>query len=211
MFVSEPFGGLIPGAQGASLRVLLRTGRPLTGRQIQKLTGGEHSLTAVQTALKTLVAMGLVETVPAGRAVLHTINAEHAAVPVLRELVDPRDLLEEIVRDSVGSDSGVVTVVLFGSAARGDGTRDSDVDLAVLIEDGREWNGRIDLHAAVEHRFGGPCDILVFGLTEFEELAESGAEPVVRDIVRDRLVLYGEPLSRRAIRSARVNEANADV
>ena len=34
MYFGEPFGGLIPGSQGAVLSVLLRTDAPLTGRQI---------------------------------------------------------------------------------------------------------------------------------------------------------------------------------
>ncbi|OHV03949.1 nucleotidyltransferase domain-containing protein [Mycobacterium talmoniae] len=203
MFFGEPFGGLIPGAQGAVLRILLRTGAPLTGRQVQKLTDGDHSLTAVQAALKTLIAMGLVETMPAGRATLHTLNADHIAVPALRELMDPRELLRQVVHGAVSADPDVVTVVLFGSAARGQALRGSDVDIAVLVADGVTWDGKADLQAAVEHRFGATCDTLVFGVAEFDELAESGSEPVVLDIVRDRFVLYGAPISRHTVRRAR--------
>lgn len=39
----EPFGGIIPGARGAVLAVLLRTGTQLTGRQIHTLIGDRHS------------------------------------------------------------------------------------------------------------------------------------------------------------------------
>lgn len=211
MFFGEPFGGLIPGAQGAALRILLRTGAPLTGRQVQKLTDGDHSLTAVQAALKTLIAMGLVETMPAGRATLHTLNADHIAVPALRELMDPRELLRQVVHGAVDADPDVVTVVLFGSAARGQARRGSDVDIAVLVADGVTWSGRSDLEAAVEHRFGATCGTLVFSVAEFDELAESGSEPVVLDIVRDRFVLYGAPISRRAVRRARSLEVASDV
>lgn len=210
MFFGEPFGGLIPGAQGAVLWILLRTGTPLTGRQVQKLTDGDHSLTAVQTALKALIAMGLVDTMPAGRATLHTLNADHVAVAALRELMDPRELLRQVVHEAVSTDPDVVTVVLFGSAARGHARRGSDVDIAVLVADGVAWDGRSDLQAAVERRFGGTCDTLVFGVAEFDELAESGTEPVVLDIVRDRFVLYGAPISRRAVRRARSLEAVPD-
>ena len=210
MFASEPFGGLIPGAQGAVLQVLLRTGTPMTGRQIQRVTDGDHSLSAVQAALRTLIAMGLVTTMPAGRANLHTINNEHAAIPALRELVNPSELLRKIVQDAVHDDPDVVTVVLFGSAARGEATRDSDVDLAVITTEDVGWEGHVDLAAAVEHRFGGTCDILVYGAAVFDELAASGEEPVVRSIIRDRFLLYGAPVSPRAIRQVRAAEVRTN-
>ena len=53
MLFGEPFGGLIPGARGAVLGVLLRTGTPLTGRQLRGLIRDENSLWTVQP-LRTL-------------------------------------------------------------------------------------------------------------------------------------------------------------
>lgn len=211
MFSSAPFGGLIPGTQGAVLRVLLRTGVPLTGRQIHRLTEGGHSLATVQSVLKTLTAIGLVDTMPAGRAVLHTLNDEHVTVPALRRLVDPRELIRDVVTAAVTTSPEVVTVVLFGSTARGDATPDSDIDLAVIVAAGAEWDGRPDLQATVERRFGGTCDTLVFDIAEFDELAESGVEPVVSHIIRDRFILYGPPLTRRAIRGAQRREGGLNV
>ena len=41
---SLPFSGLIPGAKGAVLSVLLRTGKPMTGRNVSAMVGAEHSL-----------------------------------------------------------------------------------------------------------------------------------------------------------------------
>lgn len=210
MFTNEPFGGLIPGAQGAVLRILLRTGVRLTGRQVQKLTDGAHSLTAVQAALKTLVAIGVIEAMPAGRAVLYSANDDHVAVTPLRELMDPRELLRETVKGLVADDPKVVSAILFGSAARGEAHRDSDVDIAVLTVDGGEWAGRSRLQEGVERNFGGTCGTLVFGIDEFEELAETGTEPVVLDIVRDRFVLYGAPISRNVLRRVRALEAVSD-
>lgn len=44
MLFHEPFGGLLPGARGAVLSVLLRTGTPLTGREIQGMVSDRYSL-----------------------------------------------------------------------------------------------------------------------------------------------------------------------
>jgi Fe2+ or Zn2+ uptake regulation protein len=68
LFFNEPFGGIIPGARGAVLAALLRTGTPLTGRQIHSLLSDDYSLWTVQEALKSLTKLGLVETQTIGRA-----------------------------------------------------------------------------------------------------------------------------------------------
>lgn len=181
------FGGLIPGANGAVLAVLLRTGSGLTGRQVYGLVGDRFSLWSVQQALASLVGLGVVESRPVGRAMVHTINEEHYAIQPLRVLLDPFAALREVVKLSVGP--GVAAVILFGSVARGDATADSDVDLAVLASS--EWEGRSDLEDAVRARLGNPCDVLVFTPEEFGRLAGGGEEPVVDQILADGVVLFG--------------------
>lgn len=181
------FGGLIPGASGAVLAVLLRTGSGLTGRQVHGLVRDRFSLWSVQQALASLVGLGVVESQTVGRALVHTINEAHYAIQPLRVLLDPFAALREVVQRSVGS--SVVAVILFGSVARGDATADSDVDLVVLASS--EWEGRSDLEDAVRARLGNDCDVLVFTPEEFGRLAASGDEPVVAQILADGVVLFG--------------------
>ena len=181
------FGGLIPGASGAVLAVLLRTGSGLTGRQVHGLVRDRFSLWSVQQALASLVGLGVVESRTVGRAMVHTINEDHYAIQPLRVLLDPVAALREVVQRSVGS--SVAAVILFGSVARGDATADSDVDLAVLASS--EWEGRSDLEDAVRARLGNDCDVLVFTPGEFGRLAASGDEPVVAQILADGVVLHG--------------------
>ncbi|MGH8827736.1 MAG: nucleotidyltransferase domain-containing protein, partial [Jiangellaceae bacterium] len=88
MLLSEPFGGVIPGARGAVLATLLRTDTPLTGRQIHALVSDGYSLWTVQEALKALAQIGLVNTQIIGRAGVHTINEDHTSVAPLRALLD---------------------------------------------------------------------------------------------------------------------------
>ena len=181
------FGGLIPGASGAVLAVLLRTGSGLTGRQVHGLVRDRFSLWSVQQALASLVGLGVVESRTVGRAMVHTINEDHYAIQPLRVLLDPVAALREVLEETVGS--RVAAVILFGSVARGDATADSDVDLAVLASS--EWEGRSDLEDAVRARLGNDCDVLVFTPGEFGRLAASGDEPVVAQILADGVVLHG--------------------
>ena len=181
------FGGLIPGASGAVLAVLLRTGVPLTGRQVHGLVRDQCSLWSVQQALASLADLGVVESRAVGRAMVHTINEDHYAIQPLRVLLDPIAALREAVRAVVGS--SVDAVVLFGSVARGEATAESDVDLAVVAPS--DWEGRTELEDAVRSRLGNDCDVLVFTPEEFGRLAGSGEEPVVAQIVADGVVLLG--------------------
>lgn len=186
MFFGEPFGGIITGARGAVLSALLRTATPMTGRQIHALVSDEYSLWSVQQTLKALAELGIIETQTIGRAGVHTIDEEHAAIPHLRHLADPIGALSHVILDAIGE--AVETVLIFGSIARGEATENSDIDLAVITD--AEWDGRVDLQEVVRKRFGNACDVLVFTVDEFNQLAKAG-EPVVHDILRDGLALVG--------------------
>jgi predicted nucleotidyltransferase len=188
MFFGEPFGGLIPGARGAVLAVLLRTNTHLTGRQIHAVLIDKHSLWSVQESLKVLTQLGLVKSQTVGRAGVHTINEDHATISPLRALVDPLAALKEIVEQAVAP--GVQAVLLFGSIARGEAAADSDIDLAVIAD--REWQGQGQVHLedTVRSRLGNNCDVLAFTPSEFTKLAHDG-EPVVSDILRQGIALIG--------------------
>lgn len=193
MFFSEPFGGVIPGARGAVLSALLRTGEHLTGRQVHSLVSDDHSLWSVQEALRTLTQLGLVETRTVGRAGVHTINEANAAIAPLRALADPIASLRAAVGEVI--DSEVKAVILFGSIARGEAALDSDIDLAVIAS--KRWDKRGELHDIVRTRLGNACDVIVFTQAEFSRAATAG-EPVVADILRDGVALVGDkPRSQR--------------
>ena len=184
MKFGEPFGGLFPGARGAVLSVLLRTGATLTGRQVHAMVRDGHSLWSVQQALADLISLGLIESTPVGRANLYTLNEQHYAITPLRALLDPLGALRE-----VAAGAGAESVILFGSLARGEATVSSDIDLAVLA--GEDWDGRAELEDSVRARLGNDCDVVVFTPERFQRLAISGEEPVVAEILADGVALVG--------------------
>jgi len=187
MQFGEPFGGLLPGARGAVLAALLRTGAPMTGRQVHGLVRDQCSLWSVQQALTSLVGLGVVTSREVGRATVNAINEDHYAIQPLRVLLDPFAALRETVQGAVGS--SVEAVILFGSVARGEASADSDVDLVVLA--GADWDGRSELEDAVRARLGNDCDVLVFTPEQFGRHASMGDEPVVAQILADGVALVG--------------------
>ena len=184
MNFGEPFGGLVPGARGAVLAVLLRTGAPLTGRRIHALVTG-HSLGAVQQAIRDLDRIGVITTETIGRAGVHRINENHEAIAPLRSLASPIEMLTRVVRDAA---SGVEAVIVFGSVARGEAHAGSDIDLTVIAPEA--WDGRADLQQAVHERLGNDCDVLHLTRKDFARAPED-REPVVAEILRDGLALVG--------------------
>jgi predicted nucleotidyltransferase len=185
MDFGEPFGGLMPGARGAALAVLLRTGAPLTGRRVHALVADRHSLGAVQQALRHLDRLGLITTEVIGRAGVHRINEGHAAIAPLRALASPIEMLTRVVEETV---RGVEAVIVFGSVARGDAHADSDVDLVVVAH--AAWDGRAELQQQVHERLGNNCDVLHLTGDHFK-LAAEDREPVVSEILRDGIALVG--------------------
>lgn len=176
----------MPGARGAVLLALLRTGAPLTGRRIHALVGDRCSLGSVQQALRDLTQLGLVSSETVGRAGVHRINEEHEAVGPLRELMSPLDMLARVVREEA---AGAPAVIVFGSVARGEASADSDIDLAVVAP--TDWDGRAHLQEQVRGRLGNSCDILHLTPADFTRAPED-REPVVAEILRDGIALLGE-------------------
>jgi predicted nucleotidyltransferase len=195
MDFGQPFGGIIPGARGAVLAVLLRTGGALTGRRVHALVSEQHSLSAVQQALRDLEQLGLTTTEVVGRAGVHRINEQHEAIAHLSPLRSPLEMLKRVVADTV---TDADAVLVFGSVARDEAHRDSDVDLVVIAD--QEWDGRADLAQAVHERLGNDCDVLHLTPEDFTR-PPAEREPVVAEILRDGVALIGA-MPRRARRAA---------
>ena len=184
----------MPGARGAVLAALLRTGTPLTGRRIHALVDNQ-SLGAVQQALRDLERLGVISTETIGRAGAHRINETHEAIAPLRALASPIEMLTRVVRDTA---SDVEAVVVFGSVARGEAHKDSDIDLAVIAAE--TWEGRAHLQQQVHERLGNDCDVMHLTREQFTR-APKDREPVVAEILRDGVALVGampRPSRRRA-------------
>ena len=198
MDVSRPMATLIPSLDGHVLEVLARTLRPVTGREVHRLTGA-GSESGVRLVLARLVDHGLVQATRAGRATLYVANRDHIAWPLVEGLVNLRREFFGRVRELVASWQLVpVVVAVFGSTARGDGGVDSDIDLLVVrpaVQD-EAWEQQLDgLREHVALWTGNACHI--YDLTE-DELAEhiAEAEPIVDEWRRDAVVLFGVPLNR---------------
>ena len=196
MDLSRPISDVIPGAHGIVLSVLASTSEPLTGRRVAELGAGDVSQSSVSRILRELVRAGIVACQPAGRANLYSLNLEHLAAPSVVQLTGLRQaLLDRLALAVAAWDLRPLAVWMFGSAARGAGTPESDIDLFVLrpdaIDDDDAWSAQTGaLAEAVTRWTGNACDLLDYGETEFTDLVAAG-DPIAASLRDDAIVVYG--------------------
>lgn len=195
MDVANPISCVVPSTHGAVLGVLAGTTEPLTGRGVAELTRPHISKSQVSLVLRDLTEQGLVTSTPAGRSKLFALNRDHVAAPVVVAATRLRqELWDRIVARASGWRYPPVGVVVFGSAARGDGDRRSDIDLLVVrpeVVDDEQWQQDLaDLSRAVLAWSGNPCEILDRSAGDLAEMASAG-ERLPTEIRRDGRFLLG--------------------
>ena len=200
MNLQRPFQVVAPTLDGDVLTLLARSDRALTGRAIERESGGSHG--GVRRALEHLVAEGIVTREPAGRAFLYRLNRDHLASPWIEGLAALRLELIGRLRDTVaGWERTADAVVLFGSAARGEAGQASDIDLAVIRPvatdyDDPVWREQVSaLEAAVAAWTGNDARVLEYGT---DELAVG--DPVLDTAAAEGIELHGS--LRRLLRYA---------
>lgn len=194
MDVGSPISSVIPTLDGPILRVLAGTTRPLTGREVHQLAevGSESG---VRLALNRLVTHGLVVSTQAGKATLYQANRDHIAWPGIDSLAKIRQHLTGKISATIGRwDIPPVTAALFGSAARGDGNADSDIDLLLISppesEDPR-WDHQVDeLREQVTRWTGNNCQVYEITEVEYDQQVATD-EPIAKEWRRDAILLFG--------------------
>lgn len=197
MDLSHPMADVVPCAHGPVLVVLASTTTPLTGRAIAELTRPRVSQPRVARILKDLTHAGLVSRIPAGSAFLFSLNREHLAAGPVEALASLRaQLLARIAVHANRWSDPPDGVVVYGSAARGDGGTASDIDLLVIRPrdvDGDDpgWQQNLtDLAAQVTRWTGNPCELLDRSTDELVSMAAAG-ERLLAEIRRDGRALVG--------------------
>ncbi|HSS43282.1 MAG TPA: nucleotidyltransferase domain-containing protein [Solirubrobacterales bacterium] len=200
MDLTRPYAAISPSLDPGVLTVLAGTTRPLTGREIARLTGrASHS--GVMAVLDRLCNQGIVDREEAGRAFLFTLNREHVAAPAVELLADLREELLRRIRDAVdGWTVKARHLSLFGSAARGEGGVDSDIDLFVVRSKAIEpqepvWREQLDLLGwQVERWTGNPGRIVEMEEREIARLRKE-RPPIVEELLVDAIALAGTDIS----------------
>ncbi len=168
----------------------------LTGRQVTLLTG-RTSHSGVLATLNRLTEQGLVDRVELNRAYLFALNRDHLAAPAVEILTSLREKLIREVRKTVSEwQIAPVHVSLFGSAARGDGSTQSDIDLFVVRasavdEDEPSWRDQIDdLRRRIERWTGNHASFVERDEGQLARARQAQA-PILGELLLDAIVISG--------------------
>jgi len=190
--VDALFGG---SARVAILRVLAVQTISLTGRQVAELAG--VSQPGAARALEHFAELGIVSRRRVGRAILHELERENAMVQsIILPVFEAERALQERLRHDLVEAFGAeaLSVVLFGSVARGDRELPGDIDVLVVVGDTAAADlilERADEVAPVFfRRYGMPLSVVV------AEQSALPAEPAafLKSACEEGLVVSGEPL-----------------
>jgi predicted nucleotidyltransferase len=181
----------------AVLRVLSETSVPLNGREIARRAGlvPGHA----HRVLADLVAAGLVLSRDQGRANTYEFADPQSLISQqLRELFAAEiGRRREVIEALTAAEIGALSVILFGSEARGDAKPGSDTDLLIVVEkktqDLEDRLSDILMRLATKHQLA--LSWLVTDANELQEWQAEGNE-FLRNVQAEAVRLAGKPLER---------------
>jgi predicted nucleotidyltransferase len=189
---------MFPTVDSAVLAVLAGSSKPRTGREVARLAN--RSQAATQRVLDRLVDHGLVLGREAGRARVYTLNWDHVAAEPIAELTNLRLRLFQRLRETLEFwETPPIHMSVFGSAARGDGGLDSDIDIFLVrrsdVEgEDEQWRGEVEVLA--DHVFewtGNHAGIAEVGEGELERLRRD-RPAIVESLRADAVDIAGIPI-----------------
>jgi Nucleotidyltransferase domain len=132
MDLTDPTRAVTPTLDGPVLAALARAGKPLTAGEVAAQTPRGSEI-GVRKCLGRLVEQGIVRATEMGRNRVHELNREHLGAPVAGLLAGLRLELWNRFRKTLGTwNPKPLYGCVFGSAARGDGDAQSDIDLLLV-------------------------------------------------------------------------------
>lgn len=189
---------VIPGAQGRILAVLAESTAYLNLRTIALLAGTSPAQTS--RILPELARSGLVERREAPPSALFRLVDDNVGSRIVRALSRSREtVLAELGSQAETLEPGPVSVIVFGSFARGEAEADSDLDVLFvqpkgMNDDDYRWAAAVEGWRQFARRLTG-------NRVEVVETSESSVGRFLRshktlwaDIVRDGVVVYGKSL-----------------
>lgn len=180
------------------LQALLRTEAPMTGRAVARVTGLPQS--TAQRALTRLREAGLLMAAPVPPSVHYWPNPEHLAMPAVLALLR---LGDELRRSMIGHVAAwrpqPLSVIVYGSIARGDATTSSDVDVLVVRPDAIEpdepmWQHKVAALGDRIHLWTGRRASVVDISRDDAVRGLADGEPYLVEADRDGWLIAGQAL-----------------
>ena len=193
----QPVEAVIPGAQGKLLAVFAETTAGLSVRTAARLSG--VSLAQTSRILPELATLGILDRTEIPPSTVYQLVEENAASRAIRSLARSRDrVLSELGELAKLMVIPPVSIIVFGSFARGEAGRESDVDIVMVrgscVDASSEWSKGLDEWRRSARRLTGN-EVEVIEVDEFDvSLRLRSRRPVWQDIRREGIVVFGKTL-----------------
>jgi predicted nucleotidyltransferase len=201
MQLNRPLATVTPTLDGDVLTVLANSDVAFTITQIQRIlttASGE----GIRKVLNRFTAQGVLLHDHVGRTNTYQLNTEHlAAEPIIALSRITMTFLNRLERHLEGWGDALKYAAVFGSAATGRMTLDSDIELFLVRafepedqsdkEDLDTWEQRVmELGRLVTAWTGNDGRVVEYSEHEIREAAAAG-EPLLNDVARDGLTVAG--------------------
>ncbi|MCE9620848.1 MAG: nucleotidyltransferase domain-containing protein [Actinomycetia bacterium] len=200
----HPVEATIPGAQGRVIAALLGTSGEVNLRTVARIAG--VSIAQASRVLPGLVDLGMIERREVPPSSLFRLVPEHVATRALLALANSRKVvMAEMGHVAAEIRPAPISVIAFGSFARGDSEPDSDIDVVIVRPagtdaDADDWTRAMDKWRAVVGRVAGNTIEILDVDADGVAAKLSGGSQLWRDIRRDGQVVFGKPLDALADR-----------
>jgi predicted nucleotidyltransferase len=199
MDLANPMQSVIPSAHGAVLAVLARTDLPLSGRRIAELTQPRFSQRRVNDVLRHLADSGIVLCEKRPPSNFYRLNHDHVAAEGILLLARMSATLAARIRAELENWSiRPEAAWLFGSAARGEGTEQSDIDIFLVLPASDLDTAAVDiwerqtevLTDKIMSWSGNRCEVVEMEAAELGAAVERD-DLLVRDLRDQAVILAG--------------------
>ncbi|MFC1629343.1 nucleotidyltransferase domain-containing protein [Gemmatimonadota bacterium] len=181
--------GILGKTRSAVLSLLfLRPEERMYVREIIKEVGSGSG--SVQRELEQLEQYGLIERSVSGKQVYYQAVSDHPLYRDLTMFLVKTTGIADVIRDALrGIEEQIEVALLYGSIARGDLRKDSDIDLMIIgMMEFRDVSGALSQMAIKLHRELNPT---VYPPTEFTRKVQSGNHFLRTVLDGDRIMLIG--------------------
>jgi predicted nucleotidyltransferase len=193
MQLSKPFKTITPTLDGDILAVLARQDTTFTTGQLHRILV-RPSEEGIRKVLRRLTKQGIVQSDRVGNAYAYRLNRDHLAADCIIGLARLQETLLSRLKSRLESwEVPPIYAAVFGSAARGSMTAESDLDLLLIrpheVHDVL-WETHVnDLVSDMNRWLGNDVRPLQFTGVE---LASRGAdEPVLQSVLEEGLTVAG--------------------
>ncbi|MDY6973152.1 MAG: nucleotidyltransferase domain-containing protein [Thermodesulfobacteriota bacterium] len=156
-------------------------------REIERRSG--YAIGTIQTELKKLLRLELVEKRRDGNRLYYRANKNHPIYSDIHNLVLKTTGLVEIFKEALSHDSNIKTAFVFGSIASGEETPESDVDLMVIGQTGLRKLSK--MLAGVSDRINREINPYALSQKEFAKRNKDREHFIARVIESPKMFIIG--------------------